>query len=106
MSVLVYKKKVKFDSFLVEGCDTYSKDIDETSAPIEIDANTYYGASVYMCKSCIDKYKMHYEAEIPETDAIQSDDDMCSFACCVKGCSNLRAIETWLDISDIKLKGE
>ena len=60
MSVLLYKNKVKFDSFLVEPnpSDTVFVDLNETAPPQKISNKEYYGASIYMCGDCIRKYSI------------------------------------------------
>jgi len=95
MSVLSYKNKVNFDSFMVETIAEGLEPLTESSAAQKISKSKYYGASAYMCADCIKKYSMLKEAGIKsESELPEADPD--DFDCCVEGCSNVGSLDVWL----------
>jgi hypothetical protein len=98
MIELVYDNKVIFDSFLLEAL-TPEEDITETSEKINLNKDKYWGASAYICKDCIEKYNLLMEAKIEHISEIEDGySDIISYACCVKGCSNMQATDVWMNI--------
>ncbi len=96
---LLYENRVKFDSFVVQPLTSNAHELCEASLPQKIDANRYDGASVYMCPDCIEKYSMRKEADFGENEPLPEFDDCDEYAltCCVDGCSNLGALDVWLN---------